>query len=345
MTAPITCLVDLLKRIGLNWRALDCGSRIRALDKSTFSSFESGAIAYPFPYLGQAQFSLVVWPEGQAQAPQIWFLRFALDEQAKLPLSQRDEFLQQLLVAIGSNLAAAEHGERLKSVLDNNPFVWQPNDPLKAAFHARLTATLKLPPSQFYSEAVKYLSQGPWDYWQALGLQGLADVIARLNDTSVKSFLPRALAGVPTPVFNTLSQLLEHEPLEHGLTAIILERLEAALNNNNAAEITACLRAMSGSIATGAVISALEKTLQHPIDTEALVTLTTRHGHHLIDQKLTLPYLECVAQLEQTSFNRLLAELLFQPTIRPHFLAAFRQETRSEQLARAIGGLLSPNNA
>ncbi|BFM10999.1 DUF3549 family protein [Simiduia litorea] len=342
-SSPIQSITDLLARVGLHWRAEDCGARIQALEKKQFTQFENGTSPYPSPYLGQAHFALIVWAEGQAQAPQIWFLRFALDEQAKMPLKSRDEFVQQLLFAIGSNLAAAEQGERLKSVLDNNPYVWKPSDTLQAAFHAKLTARLKLPPSQFYQDVLNYFSQGPWDYWQALGLQGLADLAARQKEPQIHSLLVKNLAGVPEPVFNTLSLLLEHEPLDIQLTQVIGERLSQALQSKNNAEITACLRALSCSSAKGYVIEALAHTLAAPnlLDAEAIVTLATRHGHNLIDQRLTLTFLEQVVSLGQASFNRILAELLFQPALRPHFLAAFRDTARSEHLSQAIGGLLS----
>ena len=341
--APISSITDLLARIGLHWRAQDCGARIQSLEKKQFIDFETGSSAYPYPYLGQAKFALVVWPDGQAQAPQIWFLRFDLDEQAKIPLKSRDQFVQQLLVAIGANLAAAEQGERLKNVLDNNPFVWVPTDAQQAAFHAKLTAQLKLPPSQFYQDAIHYLSQGPWDYWQALGIQGLADVVARHKESAMHKLLSKSLAGIPAPVFNSMSQLLEHEPLDIALTQVIAERLTQALESNNPAETTACLRALASSSAKGFVIETLARALQEPVvlDAEAVVTLATRHGEHLADPRLTIAFLEQAAQLGQQSFNRIMAELLFQPRLRPHFLAAFRQPDRSERLAQAIGGLLN----
>ncbi|MDN3639130.1 DUF3549 family protein [Simiduia curdlanivorans] len=339
--SPISSITDLLARVGLTWRAEDCGARIQSLDKKQFTQFEQGNNPYPYPYLGQAHLALVVWGEGQAQAPHIWFLRFDLDEQAKMPLKSRDEFVQQLLFAIGTNLAAAEQGERLKSVLDNNPYVWQPNEALQAAFHARLTARLKLAPSQFYQDVLNYFSQGPWDYWQALGLQGLADLVARHKDPQIHTLLVQNLGGIPEPVFKTLSCLLEHEPVDIQLTEVIVERLTQALQSNNPAGITAGLRALSSSSAKGFVAEALKRTLEAEcLDAEAIVTLATRHGHNLIDKRLTLPFLEQVAHLGQASFNRVLAELLFQPSLRPHFLAAFRDTERSERLSQAIGGLL-----
>lgn len=335
----LTRLTDFFARAGLHWRLYDCGTAIRALDKAQVPALEDGQLPYPHPWLGCAHLACVLWRDGQARTPSIWFLRFSLDEQGLLALRERDAFLEQLLVSLGQNLQAADQGERLKGVLDNNPYVWEPPEALQAAFHARLTARLKLPPSQHYAEALHYLTQGPWDYWQALGLQGLADLVARLEEPDNAKALNHALPGLPAPVFASLAPLLEHEQLSIDTSRAIIQRLNST--GPDAREITNGLRALAQSRASTLLHNWLGHLLeQQDLDAEALVTLASRHGQALADAGLILAFLEQLARLPQAAFNRVMAELLYQPRLRPHYLAALREPGRSELLSKAIGGLL-----
>lgn len=342
MSAPaIHTLVDFFEATGLKFKSYDLGARIQLLAKDAFTSFESGLIPYPAPYLGKANLGLVLWREGDAKAPQIWFLRFALDEQGKLAPAERDNFLRQLLISVGENLDAASQGGKLKGVLDNNPYVWEPAEPLRAAFHAKLTHRLKLAPSAHYQDALHYLTQGPWDYWQALGLQGLADLVVRWQLKDVHKAFGANLGNLPDAVLANLAPLFEHEALDASLTQQWTHRLHSALRAEQRPLATACLRALASSEARGMVRDVIEQLLAAPqLDPETLVTLATRHSRTISQPELTLPYLEQIAQLETSAFNRIMAELLFNAALRPAWLAAFRDPHRSERLAQAIGALL-----
>lgn len=344
-TPALHTLVDFFNATGLRYKAYDLGARIQLLAKDTFVSFESGLAPYPAPYLGKANLGLVLWREGDAQAPQIWFLRFALDEQGKLAPAERDSFLRQLLISVGENLDAASEGGKLKGVLDNNPYLWEPAEPLRAAFHAKLTHRLKLAPSAHYPDTLHYLTQGPWDYWQALGLQGLADLVVRWQQTDVHSAFKSSLAQLPDAVLANLAPLFEHEAIDAALTQCWIERLHSARKANQPGQATACLRAIASSEARGMVNAVIEQLLASPpLDAETLVTLATRHNQAISQPELTLPYLEQIAHLDSSAFNRIMAELLFNASLRPAWLAAFRDPHRSERLALAIGALLNGKN-
>ncbi|UTA46826.1 DUF3549 family protein [Simiduia sp. 21SJ11W-1] len=335
-----TSLAAFFEHLGLQWRLLDCGTRLQPIARERFAQIEDAQVPYPHPYLGQAHMAFVLWAADRVQSPNIWWFKLPLDEQGKLALAERDGLLAQLTQALGRSLAAAEAGEQVNGLLEGNSYVWEPAEAQQATLHARLTAQLKLPPSQFYAEAAQYIRQGPWDYWQALGLQGLADVVCRAGKDNLDGALNKAIAGVPTPVFLSLAQLLEHQAIDVATCEAIATRLQGACTENNAAEINGCLRALAASESGGLVKAALAQALEVTLDAEALVTLATRHGQRLSNEKLALPYLEQVAALGQTAFSRILAELLFQPGQRPHWLAAFRNPERSDRLGAAIGGLL-----
>lgn len=344
-SAPsIHSLTAFFEHLGLQWRLQDCGVRLQGVPRNLWLQVEAGEQPYPHPYLGQAHLAFVLWAEDRVQSPNIWWFKLPLDEQGKLSLPERDGLLRQLVDALARNLAAAEAGRPPKGLLEHNPYVWAPNDSQQAMLHARLTAQLKLPASQHYAEALHYLAQGPWAHWQALGLQGLADVVARSAEAAPLKALKAAVPGVPAPVLIALCQLLEHQPLGAGLSQALLNRLAAACDSESTAEINACLRALAASEAEGLVAQALALALAKPLDAEALVTLATRHGARLSASASALAFLEQVAALGQIAFNRILAELLFQPGQRAAWLAHFRTADRSDRLSGAIGGLLSTSH-
>ena len=68
----------------------------------------------------------------------------------------------------------------------------------------------------------------------------------------------------------------------------------------------------------------------------------TRCGDDLLEPTLTQPFLEQLSLYPQDTFNRVMADLLYQPHLRPTLLQAFRNPERSDALGKAIGGLLQP---
>ena len=231
MTQAITSLSQFFSQMGVKTRIYDIGRRITKISAADFSAFEEGHNAYPAPYLHQAWLGLVFWEPDNSETPMIWFLRFPLDEQGKLLLPERDKFLQMLLTAVGDNLKAARDGEQLEAVLEGNPYVFTPPPERQAAFHARLKASLQLPPSQFYDTAKYYLEtavhrQEEQELWQAVGLQGLADIAVRWNKKDTYGFLLKALPVLPAVPFASLCECLENEPVDAKVTAAICRRLE-----------------------------------------------------------------------------------------------------------------------
>ncbi len=334
-------LTDFFEHLGLQWRIQDCGVRLQPVARHDWRQIEAGERPYPFPYLGQAHLAFILWAEDRVHAPNIWWFKLPLDEQGLLSLAERDGLLRQLVDALARNVAAVQAGQTPKGLLEHNPYVWQANDNQLAMLHARLTAQLKLPASQFHADALHYLKQGPWEHWQALGLQGLADVVARVDEPDHRKALNSAIAGLPSPVLVSICQLLEHQPIGALLSQAIVDRLSRACDDQLAVEINACLRALAASEASGLIDRALALALATPLDAEALVTLATRHGTRLAHSALATPYLEQIAALGQLAFNRIMAELLFQPGQRAQWLANFRATDRSDRLGSAIGGLLS----
>lgn len=327
--------------LGAQARYFDLGRRIQKLPRDAFVQADQLTHAYPHPYLGHAWLGVVYWTEDSIASPMVWTLKLPLDELGLIVPGERDQFLQQLLLTMGNNVKAAQQGQKLSAVLDNNPYAFTLPKDRQAAFHAKISASLKRAPSQFYQATLEYLQAPDEDGWQALGIQGLADVTARWQDN--RALLQRALAEVPTPAFIGLAQLLEHETIDAQLTQVIIDRLaeEAARETPDNALVAAALRGMSHSRAAGLRQQALLKAMalmQQP-DVEVVAAIASRCHADLTEPELGLQYLELLAKLGQENFIRVVSDLLALPELKPHLLQAMRHPDRSKPLSAAIGGL------
>lgn len=344
----ISSIGQLLDQMGVITRVFDLGRHIQEISTTTFARFEAQEIPYPAPYLHHAWLGLLFWDPETPEIPLLWFIKLPLDEQGKLVLAERDLFLQQLLVALGANIAASKQGEQLAAVLEGNPYVFTPSPERQAAIHARVNKLLGKMPSDFYAPACAYL-KSDLSQWQSLGLQGLADIAVRWPEHQAE--LLRIIPALPAPALIGLCQCLENESINGALGKSLHTRLMAEIGavgeEQNIGLIAALIRGLSQCQA----LELRQKTLLQVLHSsagqqiEVLAAIGTRCSMDLCNVTLALPFLEALCQQGQLVFNRVLADLLFCAPLRPHLLEAFRQPQRSELLATTIGGLLHPQSA
>jgi hypothetical protein len=285
----------------------------------------------------------VFWGKNDSQAPQVWCLRFPLDEQGLLPPNQLNSFIAKLKGAIAENLKAAREGTKLRALLDGNPFSFDLTDVRKAAFHAIIKTRLKLAPSEFYAPALHYfqgLTQSA-EGWEHVGLQGIADICTRSTEPEIDQVLQTALPVLPDAPLYCVCQCLEHQIISEGLATALSKTLSN--NLNDAPKVASALRAMSLSPSADLRRQDILAILRSDIrsNAEILTTLATRCSVDLQHESLTLPYIEALAQLPIEAFKRIMTEILFQPGMRKSFMQAFRAPERSEKLVLAIGALLN----
>lgn len=356
MSAPISSLYQLLESMKVNSRWFDAGHRIAKLSQSQWQQFEDGHIAYPTPYLKQAYLGLAFWPQDdqRKQQVQLWCLRLPLDEQGKLDLAGRDQFLKHLLTALGSNLEAAKKGEQLTAVLEGNPYVFKPNEDKQANLHAIVSQQLKQPHSAFMTEVLNYFAKPEGDDWQQLGIQGLADLACRWQD--YQNDICMAIPKLPSPVLCSFCHCLEHHAINGVIADALLSRLSGGIEqgtptsiesngqgSNIKAEQIALVRGLSHCQDNSRIESALSLVLSNPImlDVEMLVSLSSRCSAQLISDKYALVYLEHLAAAGHDIFTAVMQELLFQSNLRDALLSFVRSPERSETLSQAIGHLFS----
>lgn len=340
MTATIA---EFLDKMGVVARYFDCGRRIQEIPAKAMQQFEDGDSAYPHPYLHHAWLGLLFWDPETPDMPLLWFLKFPLDEQAKLVPAARNEFLKQLLVTVGHNLQAIQDGEKMQGILDGNPYTFTPTPERQASMHATAKQVMQLPPSDHYPIACDYLC-GDLNQWQGVAVQGLADVAQRWQQHQTE--LINALPKLPPEPLQALCQCLENYKLSGALSKAISERInrEREQQAPQGSVIAALVRAMSASQAEELRQRCLQSLLldEQTTDIEVLAAIATRCHRDLQDPLLCMPFLERLAQHPQATFNRVMADLLFLSELRNHILACFRAGDRSQTLITAIGGLLNP---
>lgn len=337
---PMETLSDLLQQLQGQYRIYDMGCRLSKLSSTDFKKFEEGQKAYPLPWLRHAWVGILSWsptsPKLGTSSPTIWFLKLPLDERGLLIQAARDEFLNQLLETIGTNMldeqASAEWAEQLK----HSNLAFTPDQARMAAFHAQASITLEQPASRFYPAVRSYMSsEDSQQNWQELGLQGFADFAMRLDQ---QQQWQQKISQLPAAVLETIAAQLENQKLDHLVSKAFILRGEASINDG---EKVACLRAISQSTDAASRQHWLKQILDkdNMVGVELLATITSKCSEDLLKPDLMGLFIhQCAA--DQGVFNGLVQELMYQPKLRIKVLEAFRAEDRSPSVSQAIGVLM-----
>lgn len=339
---PIQTLTDFLNASDVSYRFFDMGRRVSKLSTETFSSFEQARIPYPQPYLKQAWIGVLLWNPKQPDSHIIWFLRLPLDEQGLLVRASRDEFLDRLARCVGDQLLEkASEQDPLK----DNPLAFTPEQNKMAAFHANAGLILRQPASAFYQPTRDYLSglRG-YDAWEALGIQGIADLCSRLDQNSNEAVLVHAIDKLPLQPLEAFAAQLEHHPVPHLLSQQLSRRLHRELETNSCEPkvIAALLRGLSLShsdqLRHNVLTAALTSSFK--CDVEVLVSIAGRCWQDLHSPEVCNAFLEALALNDagQPAFNQIISELLFIPGMREPIMTGLRNPQRSDALALALGG-------
>lgn len=331
---------DFLQASGFSYQIYDLGRRVQPIPQTVFADIEQQTVAYPYPLQQAAWLGVIFYRDDTAQdetqqEPVIWFLKFPLDEMGLLKIEARDGFLQQLLKHLGENIKALHDGEQLTDALQESPFAFKPKQERLAMFHALVTQTLGLPPSQYYSHVQDYLrGQLGFEQWAFLGLQGIADLVARLaaNDESSQQsnqrLLSQAIAQLPDTPLIMFAQLLENVVIDEILSEALQQRLHQALaQQENLGLIVALLQGLSNANQATLRYAVWRQLLSsaYAKQIDVLVVLSGRAWRDLLHDDLLAHYLEQAAQGEQAHFNALLLDLMALPDMRPAILTLMEQ--------------------
>jgi len=343
-TDKISTLSQFFKQSGAKYRVFNLGRRVVKLSPIDFANIEDAKLPYPYPFQKSALLGIVFWNPDKADNRYVWFLNFPLDEQGLLIQAARDEFLVMLLDRVGELMLANESGGKIEGALKDSPYAFKPREDRMSAFNALVTQNLTLPPSQYFNAANAYfMGESDLTSWQSLGMQGIADFAARLNEPEEVVALIEIIPLLPSEPFMMLTTFLENVEPATGLVEELAAKLKRGLqvNEPNVPEVCACLRAASNSPAKGLVGHMVKMILQHECskEVEVLATISGRVWEALEDEALCLLFIERLANNSagQGGFSQLLADLMFIPSMRSHVMVALRSPTRSPELTKAVG--------
>jgi len=331
-------LTRLFEQVGADLRIYDLGRRTRTLSVDEFLRIEQMQTPYPTPYLQHAWLALLLLNTDDRSQNAVWFLKLPLDEQGYLIGAVRDDILHRLLQNVEQSLAGVPQNDALK----DNPYAFKPSDEKMAVFHALAARDSQQSASAHYEAVQTYLqTQVLDDLWQNLALQGLADLIVRLDQGDNEARLAARLNELPKGLEALLLSILEHGKYSEELAQPLRELLYASINDNSCEtlRVALLLRALSPSPMTTELKASLIELLNGPRggDPEVLSTLATRCENWLMDGELLHHFLEALANGEagQLGFSRILVDLMFLPVHRVLILQALRSEANSEQLKAA----------
>lgn len=343
-------LSEYLAQLDGQYRLYDVGRRIRKLDKAQFQKFESLDSAYPFPYLQHAWLALYISPPKQPENETLMFLKWPLDEQGKLIPYVRDDLVHRLIKLSETPLQA---DTELDDPLKDNPFAFKPDNVRLANLHALIQTSQHRKPSSHLDAVVKYLQAGTLNSnnlanFEGLGLQGIADVAARMDDykTSLKACLPH----LPQEALLAFSQCIEHHATPVDMAQVALARFKQDLaKQDNVINVEAGMRIIGASQSDALRMEAWQAWFNsdYANNMACVLAFATRNYDDLafMPERIT-DFLVTLASLNQdqddtfTAFIKIAGDLLFLPGIRNLLLNALRNENRPEILSRAMQALM-----
>ncbi len=336
----IETISGFLHQAGFSCTVYDMGRRMVRLTPQQFRQFEIGALVYPTPLQQHAWLGLLGWQQYDKSRHFIWFLKLPLDEQGKINPLARDDVLHYLINQLGQHILTREDDPDATSAI---PHGFTPGEESMAMFHAKAAEQLGQPASRFYGPARDYLAgQLGYEQWAFVGMQGLADVVAHLQQEDNEDRLQQAIPQLPLQPFGQLCRFLEHVTISTGMATVLISRLANRKPLEiNRDELVAIIRALAGCTDSKLRQDFIRQVLTGPYanDVEILAAISGRCWEDLRDKELCRHYLECLAinNHRQNGFTSLLMDLLAIPGMRETVLQGLRDPNRSEALAQAIG--------
>ncbi len=321
----------LFEQLGIETVVHDMGRRIQRLSPQVFRQFEAGQQPWPWPLQQHAWLAIIGWHEDDRDKHFIWFVRLPLDELGQLDPVVRDEWRQNILSLLSAGKAGHDNGIE-------PAFGFTPKEESMAAFHARAEQLLHQPVSAYYSQVQDYLAGKPgYDNWQQLGMQGLAEVAARLDEGNNQQIVMHAIPLLPLPPFAQLCRFLEHQPIDDALATCLISRADDSASVD---PLVAVIRGISGMNHSSLHGKFIFQWLNgpHGNNIEVLAAISGRSWELLTHKDIARAWLTALSQNDQGQhgFDHLLADVLAIPGIRTPLMDVMREPERDDSLARAM---------
>lgn len=221
--STINTLTEFLTQADTQFQLFDMGRQVRPLASDAFERIEQQQEPYPWPLQQHAWLGVHFFQPAESRH-YLWFLKFALDERGLLIGSGPKLFMDQVVETLGYKLTGDLDEEKAQRLADN-PYTFRPAEAKMASLHAKLARQLEQAPSAYYEGLCHYLAAPGDEGWQALGLQGFADMAERLQDERNLALVCKALPKLPQAPLYALCQSLENVPLPPAVQGALFERI------------------------------------------------------------------------------------------------------------------------
>jgi hypothetical protein len=337
-------LTHFLEQAQCQYRVYDLGRLVQKISNSDFNAITNNHQAYPFPVQQHAFIAITFWQVTAQKEHFIWFLKMPLDEQGLMKITAQTSFIKLVVEAMGENLTG-EINDKTQERLASNPHVFKPSAEKLAIFNASINRSFARPASSFYSAIQHYFSgQNDWDNWQNLGLQGFADLGARLDHDNNQQKIIDALDFLPEQPLQTLALCLENQTnIGIPLAENIAQQSNKRLQQGQYTTAILLLRALASSNTKEIIKQLLDDQFSSELIHQAdwYITIAGRCWSQLENETLLNRYFEALANHNQRLFPQLFADLVAIPMLRDKVLKQLRLTARSPALSQAIGLLFS----
>lgn len=317
-TPRLDTLTEFLTAGDSHYAIFDMGRLVRCIPNDKFSAIENGLQPYPTPLQQHAWLGVLFWSRTTKAAPYIWFIKFPLDERGLINHAARQHFLQIIVEALGNNITA-DPNENQQKKLSQNPYLFTPDEPKRAAFHAKASLYMNQPASIYFEDAQAYIEgQREPASWQQLGLQGLHDVAVRTdNSSALEQAIIEQWKRWPEPFISTLLLSLEHHSLSDNLAAHIAQQISD--KDLTPQQLITHLRGLSGTknplLMQQILTAVLTDYESSPALSDILIIIAARLWPALSDSSLRHRYIE-LAATQPDIFPHLMADLVALPDMR-----------------------------
>lgn len=341
----IATLSELLKLSGSQYRLYDIGRLVSKLSKEQFEKVELNQLPYPTPVQGHACFAIAFWQK-QSPQPYLWLLKLPLDERGLLNQGARNHLIAIIVEALGADLTQ-EASKKQEDLLSSNPYLFTPAQYKLASLNSKIKVDLKQAASDMFLPFKAYLNPNSgWDTWQNIGVQGITDFIARINQDDNSDILNAALPHLPSEVLSPVCSALENEQYPVHLIDSLVDTLKKSLNNAVSSEPSKAIQLMRALAANSQhvhVKSVIQDLLaKEQVNVDLLITISGRCWLALDEEQTLMQYFEQLLKHDDLPlFSSIFKDLVSIPAIRPIAFQCIRSEDRSPALAQAIGQLFS----
>ena len=335
--AKISSISEFLLEAGTDYRIIDMGRGFHQIDSQTFLDIENSKIPPLYPRQQMLWLGILFWNKQLSQQHYIWFVKLPLDEQGLLIGAQRDQFLQVIIEALGTEMLESDE----EKSLPENPWLFTPTQPQIAHFNSLARQLLNLGPGQYYQGAKNYIARPDINNWQEIALQGISDLAFYLGQDHNSKHLINNFEKYSSEVQLPLLAALENVNIGIELQDFLLQKLQQT--DHKSPLFNALLRALAKSESPEPLKLFLQKILTaSEVTQDNLIVTVGRHWKLLQDYGFLTLVLEQAVQLN--IFVSLYADIVQLPELRTQVLKRLRDPERSDLMAKGLDQLFTGSN-